>query len=137
MSTIEAWDAEAAAISEYDRLHKMVREFSTSGTVQAQLVAPALRVLLESFLRVAFVEHFPPGKLLGDFLMQAKQLSQACTPILSDKSYTELDNLREYANQFHHDTSKAWQENGSNVNETQLKGFANRTIAFTRTAHSV
>jgi len=69
--------------------------------------------------------------------MRAKQLSQAGAPILSDKSYTELDDLREYANQFHHDTSKAWQENVSNVNETQLKGFANRTLAFTRTAHGV
>ena len=137
MSAIEAWDAEAAAISEYDRLHRMVREFSISGVGLAQLVAPALRVLLESFLRVAFVEHFPPGKLLGDFLMRAKQLSQAGTPILSDKSYTELDNLREYANQFHHNTSKAWQENVSNVNETQLKGFAHRTVAFTRKAHGV
>lgn len=136
MSTIEAWDAEAAAISEFDRLHKLVREFATSGTGQAQFVAPALRVLLESFLRVAFVEHFPPGKLLGDFLMRAKQLAQAGTPILSAKSYIELDNLREYANQFHHDTSKAWQENVSNVNESQLKGFASRTLSFTRTAHS-
>ena len=136
MSTIEAWDAEAAAISEYDRLHKLVREFASAGTGQAQSVASALRVLLESFLRVAFVEHFPPGKLLGDFLSKAKQLAQAATPILSEKSYTELDNLREYANQFHHDTSKAWQENVSNVNETQLKGFANRVLAFTRTANS-
>jgi hypothetical protein len=75
--------------------------------------------------------------MLGDFLMRAKQLSQVGTPILSDKSYTELDNLREYANQFHHKTSTAWQENVSNVNETQLKGFAKRTVAFTRTAHSV
>ena len=136
MSTLEAWDAKAAAISEYDRLHKLVREFAASGTGQAQLVAPALRVLTESFLRVAFVEHFPPGKQLGDLLSKAKQLKQAGTPILSDKGYTELDNIREYANQFHHDTSKAWQENVSNVNETQLKGFANRTLAFTRTAHS-
>lgn len=93
--------------------------------------------MLESFLRLAFVDYFPPGKLLGDFLIRAKQLSQAGAPILSDKSYTELDDLREYANQFHHDTSKAWQENVSNVNETQLKGFANRTLAFTRTAHGV
>jgi wobble nucleotide-excising tRNase len=68
MSTLEPWDAGASAISEYDRLHKLVREFASSGVGQAQTVAPALRVLLESFLRVAFVEHFPPGKLLGEFL---------------------------------------------------------------------
>lgn len=134
MSTLQEWDAEAAAISEYDRLHKAVREFADSGAGQAQTVAPALRMLLESFLRVAFVEHFPPGKLLGGFLTTAKQLAQAGTPILSAGNYTELDNLREYANQFHHDTSKTWQENLSNVNETQLTGYAKRVIDFTRKA---
>jgi hypothetical protein len=101
-----------------------------------QTVAPALRMLLESFLRVAFVEYFPPGTLLGEFLTKAKQLTQAATPILSAQNYTELDNLREYANQFHHDTSKTWQENLSNVNETQLKGYAKRVIDFTRKARS-
>jgi hypothetical protein len=66
--------------------------------------------LLESFLRVAFVEHFPPGKLLGEFLSRAKQLAQAGKPILSEKNYTELDDLREYANQFHHNGgNKTWQ----------------------------
>jgi len=107
MSTIEPWNAEASAISEYDRLHKLVRDFATSGAGSAQTVAPALRMLLESFLRVAFVEYFLPGKLLGDFLQKAKQLAQAATPILTDASYKELDKLREYANQFHHDENKA------------------------------
>ena len=120
MSTIELWNAEASAVNEYDRLHKLVRDFATSGAGPAQTVAPALRMLLECFLRVAFVEHFLPGKLLGDFLSRAKQLAQSGSPILDDASYKELDKLREYANQFHHDESKAtWQENLSNVNETR------------------
>lgn len=136
MSTLEPWDAEAAAVSEYDRLHKAVRAFADSGAGQPQAVAPALRMILESFLRVAFVEYFPPGTLLGAFQIRAKQLTQAGTPILSAQNYTELDNLREYANQFHHDTSKTWQENLSNVNETQLNGYAKRVIDFTRKARS-
>jgi len=62
MSTIDSWDAESAAISEYDRLHKMVREFATSGTGQAQLVAPALRVLLESISASGIRRAFPARK---------------------------------------------------------------------------
>lgn len=61
---------------------------------------------------------------------------QVGTPILSAQNYTELDNLREYANQFHHDTSKTWRENFSSVNETQLTGYAKRVIEFTRKARS-
>lgn len=67
MSMLEVWDAEAAAVNEYDRLHKTVRDFAASGVGQPQTVAPALRMLLEAFLRVAFVEHFPPGKLWVTF----------------------------------------------------------------------
>jgi wobble nucleotide-excising tRNase len=136
MSTLGLWDAETAAISEYDRLHKVVRDFAATSTGQPQTVAPALRMLMESFLRVAFVEQFPPGKVLGDFLSKARQLTQSGTAVLSAKSLSELDNLREYANQFHHDTSKTFQENLSNVNETQLNGYALRVIQFTRSAQS-
>jgi len=54
--------------------------------------------------------------------------------IMSEGDITELDNLREYANQFHHNTSKNWQENLSCVNERQLKGYAGRVVSFTRLA---
>ena len=55
---------------------------------------------------------------------------------MSDDDLAELDNLREYSNQFHHDESKTWQENLSNVNETQLKGYAKRVVQFTRVRYT-
>ena len=93
-----------------------------------------LRPLLEGFLRVTFVKHCPPGRLLGEFLAAAKQATNNGSPIMSDDDITELDNLREYVNQFHHNTSKNWQENLSSVNEQQLKGYAGRVVSFTRLA---
>ena len=135
-SRFEPWNAEAAALTEYDSLHKCVRVYSSNSTGDPEKVAPALRLVLEGFLRVAFVEHFPPGKILKDFFVAAKQLGDDGSPIISDDVIDELDKLREYANQFHHDTCKTWQEEISNVNETQLKGFAKRVVKFTRPSYS-
>ena len=86
-------------------------------------------------MRVAFAEHLPPGKILKDFFSIAKQRKEDGAPIISDGALDELNKLREYANQFHHDTSKNWQGNLSNVNETELKGFSERIIQFTRVSY--
>lgn len=131
-STLTVWDADAATVTEFDRLHALTREYAETSSGKPQDVAGALRPVLEGFLRVAFVEAFPPGGNLGKFLTDAKQATQDGSPILAEASIEELDNLREYANQFHHGGSKNWQENLSNVNEKQLNGYAQRVVVFTR-----
>ena len=133
-STLESWDAESAAVTEYDRLHKQVRDYAETSTGQARDVAVALRFVLEGYLRVAFVDACPPGTLLGPFLTRAKQAEKDGSPILAAEHVEELDKLREYVNQFHHKTSKNWQENLSNINEKALQGYARRVIRFTRIA---
>ena len=133
-STIKPWNVEAESTSEYDRLHKLVREFANHGTADADRVAPALRVVLEGYLRVAFNEHCPAGRLLGTFLNVAKVAAEKGTPMLPASQWTQLDQLRVYANQFHHDTNDRWQENLTNLNRKQLQGFARQVVAFTRLA---
>ena len=88
----------------------------------------------EAEVRVAFVDACPPGTLLGAFLTRANQAAKEGTPILAAQHVEELDKLREYVNQFHHKTSKNWQENLSNINEKALQGYARRVISFTRIA---
>src|SRR5262245_21770880 len=48
-----------------EELRRRETRLKKSREAKRALEARALRVLLESFLRVTFVEHFPPGKLLG------------------------------------------------------------------------
>ncbi|QDV07303.1 hypothetical protein Poly30_28260 [Planctomycetes bacterium Poly30] len=131
-STLQPWDAEAAAVTEYDRLYKTVSEYAECSQGDSQVVAPSLRKLLEGYSRVAFVERFPAGCLLGKFIDVARQAERDGTPLLSNERLEELDDLRDYTNQFHHNTSKTWQENLANINETQLKGYAGRVIRFVR-----
>ena len=131
-STLEPWDADAAAVTEYDRLYRTVSEYAESAQGESQQVATSLRMVLEGYCRVAFVEHFPPGCLLGEFINVARQAERNGNSLLPAERLDELDDVREYANQFHHNTSKTWQANLTNVNETALRGYAGRVIKFVR-----
>ena len=131
-STIKPWDIEAAAVTEFDRLDRLVRDYAEDTQGDPQKVAPALRILLESFLRVAFVAHFTPGSQLGTFLQRARQALSDGSPILSEEGIRELDDLRDYANRFHHSTNqRGWIEALANVDGRELRGYAKRVIRFT------
>lgn len=131
-STLEPWDADAAAVTEYDRLYGLISEYADGGQGDPQQVATSLRMVLEGYCRVAFIEHFPAGSLLGELTNRARAAEECGTPILPRERFEELDDLREYANQFHHNTSKTWQENLASVNERALKGYAGRVVRFVK-----
>ena len=130
-SILAPWDIEAAAATEFDRLHRIVQDYGEDSQGDPQQVAPALRILLESFLRVAFVAHFPPGWQLGQFIHRAKQLLGEGKPILSAEDIQKLADLNEYARLFHHSTHQAgWLEALANVNRQELGGYARRVLRF-------
>ena len=130
-SSLAPWDIEEAAATEFDRLHRIVQDYAEDSQGDPQQVAPALRILLESFLRVAFVAHFPPGCQLGQFINRARQLLGAGKPILSAEDIQKLADLNEYARLFHHSTHQAgWLEALANVNRQELGGYARRVLRF-------
>ena len=66
-STIEAWDISQDCITEHDRRHLQLRDYTVRQTPNDRQVASAIRPLLEAFFRVACPAHFPPEALLGPF----------------------------------------------------------------------
>ena len=130
-STLAHWNIEAAAATEFDRLHTLVLDYAEDSRGDPQQVAPALRILLESFLRVACVAHFEPGSQLGSFLQRARHALADGSPILPDADIQELNYLREYANRFHHSTNQwSWDQAIANVNTQELRVYARRVLRF-------
>lgn len=136
-STIEPWDVSAAAITEYDRKHEVLRNFADNNQGDVREVAMSLRPVLEAYLRTACVEHCPPGRLLGPFVNHARQLETNGMPLMPTQQLDELDLLKQYANRFHHDNTPAWQQNLANLNQTELQGFARRVLHFTKAIERV
>ena len=128
-SEIALWDVRSDSISEHDKRHELVRAYlQVADPAREREVAQALRPILESFMRVAYPEHFPPGTLLGPFIGICEQRVGGPNGILSAADIAELRSLLNYGNRFHHDTNPAWQT--AAINDAELSDFAQRTLIF-------
>ena len=128
-SEIALWDVRSDSISEHDKRHDLVRAYlRVADPAREREVAQALRPILESFMRVAYPEYFPPGTLLGPFIGICEQRVGRPNEILSAADIAELRSLLNYANRFHHDTNPAWQT--AAINDAELSDFAQRTLIF-------
>lgn len=127
-STICSWDINQDSITEHDRRHTLLRDYLNTGNADTREVASSIRPLLEMFFRVAYPEHFPPETLLGPFRNSCNDKLGSSQEILNVEDTHELQNLIEYANQFHHDTNAVWRT--VEINEGQLTDFVTRTLNF-------
>lgn len=130
-STLAPWDVRQDSITEHDKRHELVtRYLQAAAPAEERAVATALRPILEVFARVAYPATFQPGSLLGPFLGICEQRVNTPEQILSQADITELRELLNYANHFHHDSNPAWAAHA--INDQELTQFAQRTLAFTR-----
>ena len=128
-STLRAWDVSHDAVTEHDRRDAKLRTFLNTGAGDARDIARSIRPHLEAFLRVACPSKFPPGTLLGPFRNASRQTLGTPNQILDQNSLRELEEIVEYANNFHHDTNQAWET--ERVNDQELRGFVERALRFT------
>ena len=130
-SDLIAWDVKQDSITEHDRRHAKVGAYiGSNNAADEREVAEALRLILESFMRIAYPIEFPPDSLLGPFLNVCSQRVGRANQILSAADVTELQDLLDYANKFHHDSNPAWQT--ETINDQELRVFCQRTLAFSR-----
>ena len=127
-SIVRTWDVAEDSVTEHDRRHAKFRDFVENGQGEPREIAKAIRPHLEAFLRVACPERFPPGKLLGPFIGECRQRVGGADEILGPAAIQELDELKEYANRFHHDTNPAWET--ELINDAELQGFVRRALVF-------
>ncbi len=129
-STIKSWAINDDCVTEYDRQHARLRDYQPGNAAMSRLVAQDLRHVLEGFLRRCCPAHFLPGEVLGDLRRKIRAQTPGGTPIMSAPVVAELDLICEYANKLHHNTNLAW--GTETVNETELRGWVDRTLAFVR-----
>ncbi len=130
-SSIRAWDVNRECITEHDRRHELMRGYLQRPVANARDVAQAIRPSIETFLRISYPEAYPPSLMLGQFRGICLQRVGSQTPLLSQADITELDNLTEYANRFHHDTNPGGYRTAA-INDGELASFVTRALAFTR-----
>ncbi|MBS1814665.1 MAG: AAA family ATPase [Acidobacteria bacterium] len=129
-STLSVWSVDADSITEHDRRHVLLTEYLVHGPRgNEREVARSLRPHLEAYLRVTCPEHFPPGTMLGPFHGLCQARYGLVNQILDRPQIDELHDIKEFANRYHHE-NPAWET--EIINDAELAGFVNRTLAFTR-----
>jgi hypothetical protein len=130
-STLAEWDINAAMVTEHDRRYANAAAYlQQADPATERRVAESLRPMLETFSRVAYPMHFPPGTLLGPFHAQCAFRIGTPQEIMSAANARELRALLDYANRFHHDTNAAYAT--ELINDAELTDFTRRTLAFIR-----
>ncbi|MBN9007794.1 MAG: AAA family ATPase [Rhizobiales bacterium] len=131
-SDLIGWNVQQDSITDHDKRHAKVVAYIASNNVADQReVAQSLRPMLESFMRVAYPEDFPPDSLLGQFQTICSQRVGQPNQILNAVDTAVLRDLVDYGNRFHHD-NPTWQT--EIINDQELQHFCERIVAFTRRA---
>lgn len=123
-SYLKHWNIHQDSITEHDRRHVMLQEYIVDGVGNKEEVAQAIRLHLESYLRVASPILYQPGDPLGRFLNICRKRVGTADEILTKAAVNELSEMIDYANQFHHATASP------HLNETELRKFVRRTLNF-------
>jgi wobble nucleotide-excising tRNase len=130
-STLTQWDVNQDSITEHDRRHQLLKRFQANGAENnSREVARSIRPHLEAFLRVACPDTFPPGTLLGPFLNLCRERYGLVGEVLNHQLMSDLGDLVEYSNRYHHDTNPAWQTEA--INDGELTGYVGRALTFAR-----
>lgn len=129
-TVINYWDVSRDTYTEYDKRHKVLRDYVNAETDDPRHVAECLRPVMEKYCRIAFTAHCPPGTLLGTFRNHVENLLRNGQSIMSQPAITELKEITDYANKFHHDTNPAWAS--EQIRDTELLTFVRRVLAFTQ-----
>jgi wobble nucleotide-excising tRNase len=129
-SIIEDWDIGTDSVTEHDRNHSLLRDYVRNGPgADSRPVAVALRPLLEGFVRVAFPEHCPPRpRAFSEFIGLCQQRVNTGSEILNAQDLSELSELRDYGNLFHHETNAAWETVA--INDAELHAYVARALKF-------
>ncbi len=131
-STLTGWDISEEGVTLYDRNHAALRDFSERAAGSLSEIARLLRDVMEGFSRVAFAEHYQPGKLLGEFRRDEMQRCKQNDGLLDDSAFRELCDITDYANKFHHATNPNYETELQSVDANALRVYVNRVLEFTK-----
>ena len=129
-STLVTWNVSDATVTEHDRRYAAAEAFlvNQGDATATRRVAESLRPMLEASLRVTHAPAFPPGTLLGPFLNVCQQRIGTAAEIMSAADTSELEQLKNFGNRYHHHTNPAWAT--ELINDQELTNFTRRTLRF-------
>jgi len=121
-------DIDKECESEYARHHRLLSSFSEGHGGDSRTVAKAIRPLLEGYLHRRFPGLLPKGHLFGQIVALIRDSSTA-SPLSHAKNLVdELNEINDYAGQFHHDTNPDSADSVT-ITASELKTYVDRALS--------
>jgi wobble nucleotide-excising tRNase len=116
--------------SKYVQNHRLLNEFDSGQSCDARKVAEAIRPMLEGYLHRRFPGYVSDGLLFGQMVGMISTAT-ATSPLRHAQNLVdELNEINEYAGQFHHDTDVG---DSVIVTPAELKPYVQRALAVVHT----
>lgn len=125
-STFSPIDLDAECESAYFRHHRMLNDFVDGKGGDARSIAKTIRPMLEGYLHRRFPGRISKDLLFGQVVVLIRD-AKAPSPLCHAQALVEeLNEINEYAGQFHHDTNPS--ADTVVVVEPELKTFVERAL---------
>jgi len=122
----EKLDVDMLCESEYYKRHRLLNSFVDGQGGDSLAIVGALRPMLEGYLHRRFPGLIPKSLMFGDVIKQI-QNAVSPSPLCHALSLVgELNEINEYAGQFHHDANAP--SNSTTIVATELAMYARRAL---------
>ncbi len=121
-----ALDIDKECESAYFQHHRLLNNFNVGRSEDIKTVAKAIRPMLEGYLHRRFPSLLPKSLMFGQVVVIIRD-ADAASPLSHARNLvSELNEINEYAGQFHHDTNPG--ADMETVVATELKTFVVRAL---------
>lgn len=122
-----AFDIDRECESSYFQHHRSLNDFCSGVSGDARAVAKAVRPMLEGYLHRRFPGLVPKALLFGQVVLHIKDAISPSPLVHAQGLVVELNEINDYAGQFHHDTNPGGADTVAVVS-SELKTFVTRAL---------
>ncbi|MEO8008126.1 MAG: hypothetical protein ABI728_06350, partial [Betaproteobacteria bacterium] len=121
-------DIDKECESAYSQHHRLLNEFAVGKGGDLKAVAKAIRPMLEGHLHRRFPGILPKDSMFGGVVVLIRD-AQPPSPLCHAKNLVdELNEINDYAGQFHHDTNPG--ADAAVITASELKTFVDRALGL-------
>ncbi|MCK9622304.1 MAG: AAA family ATPase [Methylobacter sp.] len=126
-TSFDTLDIDKECESAYFQHHRLLNDFCAGGSFDNIAVAKAVRPMLEGYLHRRFPGLVPKSLLFGQVVNLIRDATSPSPLVHAQNLVIELNEINDYAGQFHHDTNPGGVDTFSIVTP-ELKTFVTRAL---------
>lgn len=123
-----SFDVDKECESAYFQHHRLLNEFTNGRTADSRMVAKAIRPMLEGYLHRRFPGLIPKSLMFGQVVVLIRDAPSSSPLAYAQNLVTALNEINEYAGQFHHDINPS--ADTMTIVASELKTFVDRSLGL-------